>query len=369
MLTEYLHALRRTDSSRLPGNPLCAGAMTLFTLDYHRPVWEDGVSRSQHSRVVPEWEIVRLDPAAIPVRLPAGLARSNGKRQLYSVDTYFRDSWEDLLFVAGRSAVAVASTHALLLLKPDAVVRRRLSVALDWLTARGWRVTYAQRFRVNRWAIRAFWQYQWNTATRDRREMADLYMTATDSLVLVLRAPDTGEWAAATLTRAKGSSDPARCRPGQLRYALGTLNQQLNLVHSADEPADLVREIGICCTDAERSVVYRAMAAGADAEEAARRLAWTLEAEHEPLDLTLPGTVSRLQERLDGGNEHDRLRRCLAGVGDGDATGWRYVVGLAERAGVALTRWERVVLGTYLLDPTLPAVVPLVPDASAVTAR
>ena len=365
MLTEYLHALRRTDSSRLPGNPLCAGAMTLFTLDYHRPVWEDGVSRSQYFRAIPEWKTVQLDPAAIPVPPPLGLARADGKRQLYSVDTYFRDSWEDLSGVAGKGAVAVASTHALLLLKPDAVVRRRLSAALDWLTTRGWRITHAQRFRVNRWAIRAFWQYQWNTATRDRREMADLYMSATDSLVLVLRAPDAGEWATAALTRVKGSSDPARCRPGQLRSVLGTLNQQLNLVHSADEPADLVREIGICCTPAERAVVYRAMAAGADAEVLARRLASTLEAEYPPLDLTLSGTVSRLQGRLGGGNEHDRLHRCLAAVRDGDETGWRDVVGLAERAGVTLTRWDRVVLGTYLLDPTLPGVVPLVPDASA----
>ncbi|MFG1923945.1 nucleoside-diphosphate kinase [Cryptosporangium sp. NPDC048952] len=285
---------------------------------------------------------------------------------LYSVDTYFRDAWEDLSGVAGKDAVGIAATHALLLLKPDAVVRRQLTPAIDWLTTRGWRVAHAGRVHVNRWAIRAFWQYQWNTATRDRREMADLYMTATDSLLLVLGAPGGAEGAAETLTRAKGTSDPTRCRPGQLRFALGTLNQQLNLVHSADEPADLVREIGICCTEAERAVVFRAMAAGTDAEDVARRLARTLESEHEPLDLTLAGTVARLVARLGDEPEHARLRRCLEDVRDGRATGWRYVVGLAERAGVPLTRWDRVVLGTYLLDPTLPGVVPLLPDASAV---
>lgn len=291
------------------------------------------------------------------------------------MDTYFRDSWEDLTGVAGKDAVSVAGAHALLLLKPDAVVRGRLCTALDWLAARGWRTAYAQRFRVNRWAIRAFWHYQWNTASRDRREMADLYMTATDSLLLVLRAPGADEWATTTLTRHKGTSDPARCRPGQLRHALGTLNQQLNLVHSADEPVDLVREIGICCTGAERALAYRAMVAGTDGERPARRLARTLEAEYERVDLSLAGTVARLHARVDGavraGSRHgdrDRLRRRLADVRDGRSTGWRSVTVLAERSGVALTRWDRVVLGTYLLDPTLPGVVPLVPDASAVVA-
>ncbi|WP_170323619.1 nucleoside-diphosphate kinase [Cryptosporangium phraense] len=245
----------------------------------------------------------------------------------------------------------------MLLLKPDAVVRRKLRTALSWLSGQGWRVVYAQRFRVNRWAVRAFWQYQWNTATRDRREMADLYMSATDSLVLLLRAPGDAD-ACSALTRVKGSSDPARCRPGQLRHELGTLNQQLNLVHSADEPADLVREIGICCTAGERAAVYRALDRDDRAEDVARELAARLESEQEPLDLTFAATVDGIRARA-----HDHPG--LTGLLDGRTPAWREIVRQADRAGLPLTRWERVVLGTSLLVPTLPHVVPLVPDASS----
>ena len=311
---------------------------------------------------------VRLADVTIPDAVDAGLTHSQVKRRLYAVDSYFRDSWEDLRQVAGEDAVSLASRHALLLLKPDAVVRRRLSGALEWLTARGWRVVHANRFRVNRWAVRALWQYQWNTATRDRRDIADLYMPATDSLVLLLRAPTVAEWACSTLTRVKGGSDPAGCRPGDLRYVLGTLNQQLNLVHSADEPADLVREIGVCWTAAERAEVYEGIAGGVDVAAKARSLAAELESEHARLDLSLSATVTgllrRIDARTDGRDGARDLRRRLVGILADEPSAWRDVVALADQYGVPLSRWERVVLGTFLLVPTLDGVVPLVPDAS-----
>jgi len=301
------------------------------------------------------------------------LTRSSIKQQLYAVDTYFRDSWEDAVRVCGPVASDVARDHAFLLLKPDAVVRRKLLPALEWLESAGWEVVHAQRFRVHRWAVRAFWQYQWNTATRDRREMADHYMAATDSLVLLMRAADgsaaraTGrpipdEWACSALTRVKGGSDPRLCRPGQIRYALGTLNQQLNLVHTADEPADLIREIGICCTTDERRALYTALAAGGDAWDDAHRLARELEGGQEVLDLSLTGTVERLLERA--GSEPE-LRRCLIRLGSGEAVSWPELERVADRPGAGLGGWDRVVLGTFLLVPTLPGVVPLLPDASA----
>jgi nucleoside diphosphate kinase len=305
---------------------------------------------------------IQLHSVTLPIVVSGELTRSSVKRQLYSVDTYFRDSWEDLSRLARTEADPVTSRHAFLLLKPDAVVRRRLTVALDWLTARGWIVVHAHRFRVNRWAVRAFWQYQWNTATRDRREMADSYMAATDSLVLILRAGIDQGWATSALTRVKGVSDPIECRPGSLRHALGTLNQQLNLVHTADEPADLVREVGICCTAAERATVYRAMADRIDAAETAYRLAARMEAEQEELDLSLDATVHRVIERVSLSGE---LRARLGGLLAGEPVDWRELVELADRCGVALSGWDRVALGTYLLIPTLAGVAPLIPDASA----
>ena len=306
--------------------------------------------------------------AMIPASVDPDLTRLPVKRRLYAVDTYFRDSWEDLCRVAGEDALRLAGRHAFLLLKPDAVVRRRLSGALEWLAARGWRVVQAKRFRVHRWAVRALWQYQWNTATRDRRDIADLYMPATDSLVLLLRAPTDDESACSALTRAKGGSDPASCRPGDLRYVLGTLNQQLNLVHSADEPADLVREVGICWTAAERAGVYESAARGIDAAQTARELAAQLSEEHAQLDLSLAGTVGRLLRRVDaatdGGAELASLRRQLVGILAAEPSAWREVIALADRCAVPLSQWERVVLGTFLLVPTLDGVVPLIPDAS-----
>lgn len=128
----------------------------------------------------------------------------------------------------------------MLLLKPDAVVTRRLAEILRWITARGFAITGVVTVTMDRHAIRALWQYGWNAASRDRRDAADLYVTAGDCLLVVLARPGRREPATLALSRAKGPADVTRCRPGQLRELL---NFQLNLVHTADEPADLLREL------------------------------------------------------------------------------------------------------------------------------
>lgn len=315
----------------------------------------------------------------IPAPMPDGLTAHSSKAALYCVDTYFREAWEDLREVTGGRAADLARGHALLLLKPDAVVRRRLLPALDWLERHGWTVVSATAVRIERRAIRAMWQYQWNTATRDRRDLADRFMVRTDSLVLVLRPPAAAAlegtadgWATSALTRVKGPSEPAGCRPGQLRYDLGTLNQQLNLVHSADEPADLVRELGICHDAAERQLVLGRMAAENDDGAAARRLAAELGARHEPAALSLADTFGALLRHVDGvagaRPEAAQLRAAVAAGLRGETVAWRDVVALAGRCGVPLTDWDVVVLGTSLLTPTLPGVVPLLPDVSVAPA-
>lgn len=316
------------------------------------------------------------DPAAdvvgrrAPWRLPERLTRLESKQVLYAVDTYFRETWEDLRQVAGDRALELCERHALLLLKPDAVVRHRLHAALDWLEEHELQVVGALRVHVHRWAVRALWQYQWNAATRDRRDVADLYMPACDSLLLLVRAPNGEPPATLALTLMKGPAEPAGCRPGQLRYTLGTYNQQLNLVHTADEPADLVRELGICSDGPTRLRLLSAVLQARPAAGKARRLASDLEAEQAPRDLTLTGAVSALHAALAsrplrrGHRAAEALRARLDAVLAGTSRDWRGVVALAEGCGLHVSDWQRVVLGTYLLEPSIKGVETVIPDAS-----
>src|SRR5262249_6648491 len=131
------------------------------------------------------------------------------KRGLFAVDSYFRDSWEDLCDLPPDDIELILRHHALLLLKTDAVVGRRLNAALDWLAEQGV-VVAAERVRLDRHIIRAMWQYQWNVASRDRRDLADLIGHGSDSLVLIVRMPAHVRPATVRLSEAKGSADPAR---------------------------------------------------------------------------------------------------------------------------------------------------------------
>ncbi|MCD0448753.1 hypothetical protein LO762_06020 [Actinocorallia sp. API 0066] len=203
--------------------------------------------------------------------VPAALSALPGKRALFAVDSYFRDGWDDLLDVAP-DPWTLLDTHATMLLTPDAVAGRRLEAALDWLLAQDAVVVAAEPLRLDRHGTRALWWYQWNVATRERRALADTLATAGESLLLVARLPHAPIPATLRISQRKGHADPERREPWQLRHRLDGADALVTFVHTADEPADLVREFGILLDGPERRRVYADLVAGRDSEARARAL-------------------------------------------------------------------------------------------------
>jgi nucleoside diphosphate kinase len=291
---------------------------------------------------------------------PALLSELPEKRARYADDSYFLDGFEDVTEVCGDALGRFCDDHALLLVKPDAVVSRRLSPILTWLTGNGFSVVGAMPLTLSRHAVRALWQYGLNAASRDRRDAADLYMTAGPCVLLMLARPGGTEPATTVLSRAKGPAEPDRCRPGQLRHAAGSFNYQLNLVHTADEPADLVRELAVLCEHETRVSLLRRALGGAsdDAYAVARRT----EAATPEEDLDLHRTLARIAAVAGRAPE---LHRLVDRIGAGESRDWRRLLRLARERGVPVTTWQHIVVATYLLDPYLPGAAGLLPDASA----
>ncbi|NJC74042.1 hypothetical protein HC031_30655 [Planosporangium thailandense] len=293
--------------------------------------------------------------------LPESLSVLATKRALFAVDSYFRDSWEDLCELPAETVELILRHHALLLLKPDAVVGRRLTAALDWLRGQG-TVVAAEPVRLDRHTARAMWQYQWNAASRDRRDLADLIChDGGESLVLIVRMPADHRPATVRLSAAKGPADPERREPWQLRHRLGNENFLLNFVHAADEPADLVREIGVLFDAPRRRGLYRRLRDGADATGAARAAVERLYARTPARDLGLAALISRQDRRLDGrdGPTPRELTAALEATEAGLNADWRGLCDLSERAGVPLDPWDRVVLGTHLMVASDAGTVPI----------
>ncbi|MEU8894684.1 nucleoside-diphosphate kinase [Nocardia sp. NPDC048505] len=262
------------------------------------------------------------------------LTPSAVKAEVYAEDTYVQETVEHLRR-SGREPGAFAREHSLLLLKPDAVVARAVEPTLDWLAANGFQVVGARRVTVNRHLVRAIWYFAWNIASPERRRLADLLAGISDALVLILRGSDGELPVPVRLTEAKGPTDPRRRQPGHLRYVLGRHNFLLNLVHSPDDPADVLREFAILFDEDARAAVLAG--GGASAADLAGEL--------------YASTPERSFERAAA---LARVRRDLLEVGvpvaaelsDADCA---RLLHEAWDAGHELDPWSVLVLGSYVL--------------------
>ncbi|MDG4810866.1 nucleoside-diphosphate kinase [Micromonospora sp. WMMD1120] len=297
------------------------------------------------------------------------------KRRLYGLDLYFQEAWAELVTALGSEdgVLRLLDRTALILFKPDAVVRRMIGPACEWMTARGIRLVAAETCLVSRHVTRALWQHQWNFATPERRALTELYMSRSPSLLLVVQLPPDSVPATVRLSALKGPAVTTERSPEHLRSALATSNHVVNGVHSTDEPADVVRELSIFLDADQRQRVYthlldvrdarlddiverlyREVPTEADLGFAARRQRWLAVA-----DRTAPDRRRALQRALSRDAGRDRVD-------------WRELAADLSRMDADWSDWDTVVLGTELmvsneegLDRVLPGVAPALWTANA----
>jgi nucleoside diphosphate kinase len=284
-------------------------------------------------------------------QLPPELSGSSDKLDLYAADTFFIESWEDLVEVTGDEAARVAGVMAGLTLKPDAIVGRVGHPALLWLEAEGFSVIAAERVAFDRRMTREVWRYAWNVATRDRKDVMDLLMCSAPSLFIALRGSAP---AALRLSRRKGAADPATRSPGDLREVLGAPAPLINFVHTTDEAADVIREIGVYFTARTRRAIYRAALASPVDLNQVEALIAELEDAVPHDDLTLEPAVKRLLDQLDHLRAHDvdrssELREQLDRALDGTPVDWRTIARLLDELRVPSSRWDRIVIAAHVV--------------------
>lgn len=271
------------------------------------------------------------------------LTPSVEKVEAYLGDTYLQES-VDQLDRLGVDAGKFSREHSLLLLKPDAIVARAVEPTLQWLSENGFRVVAARRTVVNRHLARALWYYAWNIASTERRRLADLLVEISDVLLLVVHGPDGELPVPVRLTAAKGATDPRKRKPGELRYLLGRHNYLLNLVHSPDDPADVLRELAIYWDEHSRASVIAELVSGEDRSAAALAIANDLYARTPARDF---GRAEALAQVLRD------IERCGGAAppgfdpaADGDCA---QLLSAAWAQGRELDPWSVIVLGSYVL--------------------
>jgi len=312
------------------------------------------------------------------IRVPSSLSCLPRKRELYATDPYFRDAWEDILALWGAErAQSLLFDLAPVIYRPDALVARGVGRGLRATRELGFAPVACGVFRYNRLSVREGWRYQLNIATRDRIDVMDMIMPATESLYVAMkRAPSEVEVPATTcLSSFKGPSLPENRKPHHLRSLLGKAQVSvLTYVHISDEPADIVRELGIFFDRPQRLEILRAIEAGEDVVDGVERAADELYARIPAHTLDFVEALDRVEGMArpllgrngdGGGRAYEEMVSMCVRMRVGECRDWRRLLTLIDEAGLPVGHWDRVAFAAPLAEKHLDEADLTLPDISA----
>jgi len=169
------------------------------------------------------------------------------KEALFAEDSFFREgiaearhAWNDHLWDHLHGT-------ALVLFKPDAIAGRRVPLAVRTLLQRGFFPVAALAARLDAPTSHALWRYQLRRNTLDKIRLYTRWAAQLPSLLVAFGdgSRDSTLPASVRLKSMKGHAIVEKRREQDLRTILGSPNTIVNFMHSADEPADVAREIAI----------------------------------------------------------------------------------------------------------------------------
>ena len=291
---------------------------------------------------------------------------------------YESDRW----FQAGLDA---ASAHldwsslrrvATITAKAEAVATRQLDVTFEFLRRHGFAIAAAREVWFDASNVHQMWMYHWNVATPDRRALAQDLLSMGPALFLVVvdesspcRIPGP-----ARLSALKGSAYPSRRRPGQLRNLVGAQGRMLTFIHTADEPADVLREAALLFSDAELEELFGEVAGGGGADDAAVALRERLYACSPERSMDPAAAYAAMRQGLEdvarAQDEKGQEARAAIAIleADRDHPGdlpWRQLKGhvLAARPGLDL--WDPILYATERVRHDQPGAQPDLQDGTA----
>lgn len=304
----------------------------------------------------------------------ASLTRNPQKPALYSREPYFREAFGDFENLLGAQTLTTVLRHGLIVVKPDGRALGKTSTVLDFYARHGFDVVDARPVTFTRSVWRSMWIYQMTQASVDRLLVNDLVIPG-EGVALVLR--DTGDGALPAAVRLCALKGPARMEEQSedcLRRVVGQPNRIFSLVHSADEPADLVREMGILFSQQERRAMAAAMRSGELSKEASRLLAAVRRADERPRrifnqDASRKEVVAAISQRLGAPDLTDASREALARVIDDVDSGRLLrvpeVFAILLDAGVTVDSWDLAMTVSFAMEHDAPGASKVIDNLGA----
>lgn len=269
----------------------------------------------------------RYAPARHPLEpdaLPRWLSCFPEKLACYAADEAFCAGWRTIEAMERDGTLVLSRLWNIgsVLFKSDSLLRGNTRIGMDALAHAGFHVRVGREVTFPPPLVREFWRYSLGRYSDERIALLARLLSEAPSLYLLVEAerPDERVPTALRLTDFKGEPVPELRAPGKLRSALGPPQSALlNYVHTGDEPADVVRELGLLFDQAERRRCLADALAGSGA--AARALC----------DRLLPCAASRVD--LDFESALKRVRERLSLRLSATEARWAHVIARLEQVG------------------------------------
>lgn len=282
------------------------------------------------------------------------LTRMRSKAALYRCETYFREAMADVEAVLGAYTGPLLYRSALVIVKADGLLAGKQRVIHDFLLRHDLWPVAVRQIRFTRMLAREFWRYQLTLASLDRLAVNDWVLTAGPALLLLLRSGGEHDLPASVrLSALKGSANQSEQKPDSLRYLLGQPNRLVNFFHCADEPADIVRELGMLFDRQTRYALFGALAAGQLPPADAEVLETVLTDDAAPRGLDAAEAVRRIvaavaacdPDQLDPAVRAD-LHTGLEGMRANRIIAWRPFEAALLASGAELDPWDIAMAGS-----------------------
>ncbi|MET8816068.1 hypothetical protein ABZW47_29195 [Streptomyces sp. NPDC004549] len=167
-------------------------------------------------------------------------------------DPLVREGWATLVGVLGEGdALRFARETGLLWLRPDVIAAGAARDVVERAVGDGFIPVGASAVCLDRGGVRALWWWQLKRATVERLLLLEAMAAMGPGLLILYRHPDGDP--ARRLTRLKGRNDPVGRAADSLRSVAGSPNRLLTMVHTSDDPLDVVRELAVFLPWRERA--------------------------------------------------------------------------------------------------------------------
>ena len=193
-------------------------------------------------------------------QMPDFLSCFPEKLELYSTDFHFQKGWATLIELEKQGLFSTDRVWALgsVLFKVDSMLRGNAAHGIHFLEEHGFIIRAARVISLSSNLVTQFWKYSLGRLSHERIDLLKRLQSLSPSLYLLIEAPNKDSRLPCTLqvTEFKGQVVLSNRKRGTLRYAMGEPQSAFfNFVHTADEPADLVRELGLLFSDDDRQKV------------------------------------------------------------------------------------------------------------------